>query len=582
MSEKQIILGENLENKIVSFDLFKLLETRLLIQASSGAGKSYLLRRINEETLRNEIPVWIIDPEGEYSTLRENFDLIIFAEEDGDLNLKPETLVSALPILLKKGISCIFDLSDLNLEEKRACVVQICKSILELPKPDWKSLLLTIDEAQIFAPEGKSSASIDAVSDLASRIRKRGVGLVVATQRLSALDKNLTSHLLNRIIGYCLEDIEISRAANYIGKIKAKELQKFNAGDFYALGSALNFREAISFHCFPVETTHPDPSTRRTFTIPKAKEQLTSLVDELKLSFEQKDNEEDQELEKSRHNMPENYQTKWEELRKKERELLEKESYFADLDQQIYQKLANIFNEANELISVRFDQLKGELSKVFQVPTQLTKKEVAEVVTFHEKGEETEKVTVERVWINANSTNLNPRPEAKLRERLTRPQQNILDTLATFNQLGLKELDKQNIAVFSGVSPKSSAFTANLSFLKNSEKLITYTGGGGVSLSAEGWKFANPRMNISNLDQLHKAWCGYLPNKQGQMLKVLLQYGQGKFLTRKLLAQETNQSETSSAWTANLSALRKFGLIDYIETGGKKCIYLTNLLFPNL
>ena len=118
--------------------------------------------------------------------------------------------------------------------------------------------------------------------------------------------------------------------------------------------------------------------------------------------------------------------------------------------------------------------------------------------------------------------------------------------------------------------------------MKNSEGLITYTGGGGVSLSAEGWKFANPRMNISNLDQLHKAWCGYLPNKQGQMLKVLLQYGQGKFLTRKLLAQETNQSETSSAWTANLSALRKFGLIDYIEAGGKKCIYLTNLLFPNL
>jgi DNA helicase HerA-like ATPase len=57
----------------VKLDIQKVIEGRALIQANSGGGKSYLLRKILEES-NGKVQQIIIDPEGEYSTLREKFD----------------------------------------------------------------------------------------------------------------------------------------------------------------------------------------------------------------------------------------------------------------------------------------------------------------------------------------------------------------------------------------------------------------------------------------------------------------------------------------------------------------------------
>lgn len=59
-------------------DLPRLLETRALIVANSGAGKSWGLRRVLEQTA-GQVQQIVIDPEGEFSTLRERFDYIVCA-----------------------------------------------------------------------------------------------------------------------------------------------------------------------------------------------------------------------------------------------------------------------------------------------------------------------------------------------------------------------------------------------------------------------------------------------------------------------------------------------------------------------
>jgi len=62
----------------LAIDLPRLLESRLLVQAGSGGGKSWVLRRLLEQTA-NQVQQIIIDPEGEFATLREKFDFIIAA-----------------------------------------------------------------------------------------------------------------------------------------------------------------------------------------------------------------------------------------------------------------------------------------------------------------------------------------------------------------------------------------------------------------------------------------------------------------------------------------------------------------------
>src|SRR5438552_17261252 len=55
-------------NQSVSIDLPTLLDTRLLVQANSGGGKSWLLRRLLEQS-QGKVQQIVIDLEGEFATL---------------------------------------------------------------------------------------------------------------------------------------------------------------------------------------------------------------------------------------------------------------------------------------------------------------------------------------------------------------------------------------------------------------------------------------------------------------------------------------------------------------------------------
>src|ERR1700691_5607809 len=65
----QIVGGEKLE-----LDLPTLVDTRLLIQANSGGGKSWLLRLIAESA---GIQTIVLDNEGEFASLREAVDVLL-------------------------------------------------------------------------------------------------------------------------------------------------------------------------------------------------------------------------------------------------------------------------------------------------------------------------------------------------------------------------------------------------------------------------------------------------------------------------------------------------------------------------
>ena len=73
----------------VPIDLDRLVATRLLIQASSGGGKSYCLRWLLEQT-HGRIQQFVLDWEGEFASLRERFAYVL-AGQDGDVPADPRT-----------------------------------------------------------------------------------------------------------------------------------------------------------------------------------------------------------------------------------------------------------------------------------------------------------------------------------------------------------------------------------------------------------------------------------------------------------------------------------------------------------
>lgn len=110
-SVAHIILGRSKDGDI-KLDLDKLLRTRLLIQANSGGGKSWLVRRIAEQ-LFGKIPVLIIDPEGEFATLREKFGFVLVGK-GGETPADPRSAALVAHKLLELRASAVCDLYELK------------------------------------------------------------------------------------------------------------------------------------------------------------------------------------------------------------------------------------------------------------------------------------------------------------------------------------------------------------------------------------------------------------------------------------------------------------------------------------
>lgn len=260
-------------------DLPVLLETRLLVQANSGGGKSYTLRRILEQTAPL-VQQLIIDPEGEFVTLREKFDYIIAAPHDADAVASPQTAALLARRLLESGVSAVLDIYDLKAHERQQFVRRFLDALVNAPRKLWHPVMVVLDEAHVFCPQTGSAEAASAVIDIATRGRKRGLCLVAATQRLSKLHKDTAAELLNKLIGRTGLDVDVKRAADELGMVSREALASLRAlppGSFYAFGPALHpSPELVTVAA--VSTSHPKAGQRLMQAPPQAPPPASSKV----------------------------------------------------------------------------------------------------------------------------------------------------------------------------------------------------------------------------------------------------------------------------------------------------------------
>lgn len=157
----------------LAVDLERLVVSRMLLQANSGGGKSWALRYLLEQT-HGHIQQLIIDPEGEFATLRAHFPYVLVGR-DGDIPADPATAGALCTRLMELHASAIFDLYDLRLPARRAFVQVFLDQLLALPRDQWHPVLVIVDEAQVFAPQRGVAESTDAVISLCTQGRKRGL-----------------------------------------------------------------------------------------------------------------------------------------------------------------------------------------------------------------------------------------------------------------------------------------------------------------------------------------------------------------------------------------------------------------------
>ena len=93
-------------------DLAELLATRLLVQGNSGSGKSHLLRRLLEQSAPL-VQQAIIDPEGDFVSLADQFGHVVVDAECGEAELQRVALR-----VRQHRVSVVLNLENLEADEQ--------------------------------------------------------------------------------------------------------------------------------------------------------------------------------------------------------------------------------------------------------------------------------------------------------------------------------------------------------------------------------------------------------------------------------------------------------------------------------
>jgi hypothetical protein len=572
MNKLECVFDVKTKNTI-KIDLDEIIKSRALFQANSGGGKSYLLRKFLEES-NGKVQQLIIDPEGEFKTLKEKYDYLLVSKEDS-ADIKLETRHAGLLArkLMETGASAILDLYELNPFDRIKFVKAFVEALVNLPKNLWHPCIIVIDEIHTFAPENAkgSSESLQAVADLASRGRKRGYALIGATQKLSKFHKDVAAELNTKFTGRCILDIDQKRAAAELGMKDYTELRNLK-NEFYAFGPAIS-GTPILVKAYKVKTRHEDIGSSK--PIQSASQ---NKINKLKESFKDLPAEAEHELKTI-----EDYKKKVTDLSLELRSMKNHTNHTNHISNESIIKAEQIafqkgINEAERKF-IKFEtDLKSNIKTLKPTLTRISNygKEIGKLEDINA---EIDKIINTKLDIKLSGSTKKYQTEIMTKEIKPPAFLQLKDLQIDYNGIDAPRggamrilkacakfypytVSRNRACLLAEMSPNSGSTATYLSELKSKE-LIT-NGGDGFCCTELGVKIVG---DVETLPQSHESmlnmWLGKLSGKEKDMLKTLCEiYPQS--LSKEGLAEKVGMA-MSGSFSTYLSTLRSNSLIKSID-----------------
>lgn len=249
MSQEFVIAHDVETGKPVKTSVKSLIASRALITGDSGSGKSHNVTTLIEKTSDSNVQRVILDIEGEYFPLKENFQFLLVGRStdnvkpDIEVNLNDVYIEKLAQKIIDKSADCIIDLSEIPNDATHFIAV-FGKALLRYAKLMKRPLLLFADEAHVYCPEKGTGReeSLKVMIEIAKRGRKRGIGLICATQAVADFNKNIVRQLRTRFIGNTTYDNDIKAVCDYLGfgKERQPELRELaEEHHFFVIGPAV-------------------------------------------------------------------------------------------------------------------------------------------------------------------------------------------------------------------------------------------------------------------------------------------------------------------------------------------------------
>jgi hypothetical protein len=561
-----VTIGKLTDGQPLSIDLARLVETRMLIEANSGGGKSYLIRKLLEVTY-GKIQQIVLDMEGEFYTLREKFDYILGGKE-GDIPADPRSAELLARKILELNASIIIDLSELKQDQRVRFVKMFLEGLIEAPKDLRHPVLVVLDEAHHFCPEkGKGEAeSSEAVIDLATRGRKRGLCAVYATQRLGKFNKDAAAEGLNKLIGRTGLDLDQKRAGEELGfrtQDQTRALRDLEPGEFYAYGPAIS-KAVVKGMIGEVITTHPHSGERIIATIPTPTDKVLKILS--KLTDLPKEAEKEA---KTKEELLAKIRQLRQEVRSKPRPEFDQASMKRIADANYSKGWKAAEHQYRDVTQKQVSMIQGLISKVKRITEIIGTKEIPKIEMptmprLEHAGEGAYMPdALNKVWERQLV-----KPEPQTIEypaegpaiKYGRCEKMILKFLST--QPG-RPFNKSQIGAMTGYSATSGGFGNSLSILRKQNLIIQH--GELISINSDELDRAeqiSADIALTTLDD----WLNTLGKAEREIYKVLKDNPEETF-TKESLAEKTNYSATSGGFGNAISHLCTLGLAQRTDGG---------------
>ncbi len=217
-----------------------LITQRTCVIGQSGSGKSYLVGVICEELAKNSLGFCIIDFEGEYYGLKEKYDILwIGTGKNYEINIEEYKIEELAKELIKNEIPCIFDVSEII--EYKKVLTDFFTSIFNAADKFRTPYLLIVEETDKIVPQ--SGERIKKFEEIARRGRKRGLGILITTQRPALVSKDILSQCNNQFVGKLVTESDIKAVTPFFAERSLlRELPNLKPGEFFALGALGNLK----------------------------------------------------------------------------------------------------------------------------------------------------------------------------------------------------------------------------------------------------------------------------------------------------------------------------------------------------
>jgi hypothetical protein len=261
-------------------DIANVITGRTFIASITRWGKSWTCRKIVEQCF-GHAGIIILDPEGEYSSLREKFPFLIIGK---DIPLQLETAEFMAERMLETKINVIIDTSMVEDDETAKEYINLfLRKFFFLETSLRQPYLVVVEEAEDFCGERGigTETTLRILVNIVKKGGKRGIGALFVAHRPAWVSKGILSQVSNKAIGK-IESTDFEALEKYarVSKEVIERLPSLGKGEFCFVGDWV--ADTTFVKVGPVQTTHLG---RTPDIIPPSPKELQTVIADLQKSL---------------------------------------------------------------------------------------------------------------------------------------------------------------------------------------------------------------------------------------------------------------------------------------------------------